>query len=213
MLLSNSIGIDEVGRWPLAGPVGVGGVICLPSFFTDLPERYSDINDSKKLSAWQRDRLATLIVAHPYIVSAISLVSAKIIDRYGIVYAIRKASVEVIEKISALLSPHLDDTQTELSDDLSIVLDGKTDYGLRAVLPYSLETIIKWDQKVRQIAAASIIAKVERDRYMTNLSKQKKYVVYWFERHKWYGTLFHRQMIIESGLSDQHRKTFCKNFI
>lgn len=213
ILSTNSIGIDEVGRWPLAWPVGGGGVFCLSNF--EKPDRYDEIQDSKKLSAWQREHLATLILSHPSLVCATSLVSAKVIDQHGIVYAIRKATVEVIEKIVCSEQRRVNNKQWKVNNEegLVIQLDGKTDYGLRAVLPYPLETIIKWDQKIWQIAAASIIAKVERDQYMTDLCHKKKYAVYGFERHKGYGTLMHRQAISHYGLSSEHRKSFCKKFV
>ena len=207
MILSNNhwiIGIDEVGRWPLAGPVWVGGVFCFPKFFSDpLPSWINDIQDSKKLSSWQRAYLASCILFDPNIVCATSLVSARYIDRYGIVAAIRKASLEVIKEIKRKIE------RREKMD--RILLDGKTDYGLRQKLDIPLETLIKWDQKIRQIAAASIIAKVQRDTYMIELSHKKKYKSYQFDRHKGYGTLIHRKAIVDYGLSDQHRKSFCKN--
>ena len=221
MILSNNpwiIGIDEVGRWPLAGPVWVGGVFCFPKFFSDpLPSWINDIQDSKKLSSWQRAYLASCILSDPNIVCATRLVSASYIDRYGIVAAIRKASLEVIEEIRGRIElltlpyPSLqgrDNIRLE-----NIVLDGKTDYGLRQKLDIPLETLIKWDQKIRQISAASIIAKVKRDKYMIELSHKKKYKSYQFDRHKGYGTLIHRKAIVDYGLSDQHRKSFCKNTV
>ena len=76
-----------------------------------------------------------------------------------------------------------------------------------------LETIVHGDALVWQISAASIIAKVQRDDYMMSLSKNKKYQFYEFDRHKGYGTLLHRSVIAEYGLSDIHRKSFCKNII
>jgi len=223
------IGIDEVGRWPLAGPVGVWAVVCLPSFLDDLPSRYSDIKDSKKLTFWQRERLAWLIKNHPHLVYATSLISAKIIDTHGIVAAIRKASWEVIEEIrmkiesidchfgfdpESVTSGRNSESSSEWHGFVKILLDGRTDYWLRKEFPwYEIETIVKWDQKVREISAASIIAKVQRDQYMINLSHRKKYRDYGFDRHKGYGTLIHRNTIVQYGLSDQHRKTFCTRFI
>lgn len=232
MILSNNpwiIGIDEVGRWPLAGPVWVGGVFCFPKFFSDpLPSWINDIQDSKKLSSWQRTYLASCILSDPNIVCATSLVSARYIDRYGIVAAIRKASLEVIDKIRMKIDSieyhsGLDPESLAFLRDpeinsgwhgtIKILLDGKTDYGLRQKLDIPLETLIKWDQKIRQIAAASIIAKVQRDTYMVDLSHKKKYKSYQFDRHKGYGTLIHRKAIVEYGLSDQHRKSFCRNIV
>ena len=209
MILSNNpwiIGIDEVGRWALAGPVWVGGVFCLPIFFDqDISSWALDIQDPKKLSAWQRAYLASCILSDPNILCATRLVSASYIDRYGIVAAIRKASLEVIKEIKRKIE------RREKID--RILLDGKTDYGLRQKLDIPLETLIKWDQKIRQIAAASIIAKVQRDTYMVDLSHKKKYKSYQFDRHKGYGTLIHRKAIVEYGLSDQHRKSFCRNIV
>jgi ribonuclease HII len=232
---NNSIGIDEVGRWPLAGPVGVGGVFCLSGFFSDpLPSWTQDIQDSKKLSSWQREYLASCILSDPNIICATTLVSASYIDRYGIVAAIRKASLEVIEEIRGKIRRNAFDktikdlstslhfpsrglasqrAQDDKSQGIIVQLDGKTDYGLRQKLNIPLETIIKWDQKIRHIAAASIIAKVQRDRYMIELSHKKKYQPYRFDRHKGYGTLIHRKAISQYGLSDQHRKSFCRNIV
>ena len=227
MKFSNSIGLDEVGRWPLAGPVSVGGVFCSPNFRKNLPERYNEVTDSKKLSAWQRSHLASLIVSHPDIVWSIYSSSAKVIDRYGIVYAIRKASMNVINDISYKIQPVSEDWY-----NISLLLDGKTDYRLKKELFLNnglprrsssqwhgnvniigLETIVHGDALVWQISAASIIAKVQRDDYMMSLSKNKKYQSYGFDRHKGYGTLLHRTMIAQYGLSDVHRKSFCKNII
>ena len=227
MKFSNSIGLDEVGRWPLAGPVTVGGVFCMPNFWKNLPEWYEQVTDSKKLSAWQRSHLALLIVSHPDIVWSISSSSAKVIDRYGIVYAIRKASMNVINDISYKIQPVSEDWY-----NISLLLDGKTDYRLKKELFLNnglprrsssqwhgnvniigLETIVHGDALVWQISAASIIAKVQRDEYMISLSKKKKYQSYGFDRHKGYGTLLHRTMIAQYGLSDVHRKSFCKNII
>ena len=204
---NNSIGIDEVGKWPLAGPVWVGSIFCLPEFFSN-PLSYwvHEIQDSKKISIWQREYLASCILSDLNIVCATRLVSAKYIDRYGIIAAIRKASLEVIEEIDNKLQVINYKLQ-------GIILDGKTDYGLRQKLDIPLETIIQWDQKIRQIAAASIIAKVQRDMYMIELSHKRKYKSYQFDRHKWYGTLVHRKAIVEYGLSDQHRKSFCRNIV
>ena len=203
MDFSNSIGLDEVGRWPLAGPVSVGGIFCMPNFWNNLPERYGQVTDSKKLSSWQRSYLAQEISSHPDILLSINSSSAKIIDRYGIVYAIRKASLQVIDDLVIQILPLSPDY------DPKIILDGKTDYGIRQKISFPLETLIHGDALVWQISAASIVAKVQRDKYMTTLSQKKKYHHYGFQQHKWYGTFLHRSMISQYGLSDVHRKSFC----
>lgn len=204
------IWLDEVGRWPLAGPVAVGGVFCLPNFNKKNYDRYDDITDSKKLSSWQREYLAWYINACTELVVATSFVSAKYIDRYGIVAAIRKASLDVIHQIIEQVTPLL---WIWWEQDIQILLDGKTDYGLRQKISFPLTTIVKWDSLIREIWAASIIAKVQRDDCMTTLSHKKKYHQYGFERHKGYGTLLHRNAISQYWLSDIHRVTFCKNIL
>ena len=203
--LTNYIGLDEVGRWPLAGPATVGGVFCLPEFWTDLPSRYHDVTDSKKLTSWQRSYLAEQILIHPYILVKISSSSNKVVDRYGIVTALRRASVDVISTLVhdiTLLFPKYAP---------QIILDGKTDYGIRKKISFPLETLVKGDALVWQIAAASIVAKVYRDTYMVKIASKKKYERYGFERHKGYGTVFHRNAIARYWLSDIHRISFCKN--
>lgn len=202
------VGMDEVGRWPLAWPVTVGVVVCLPDFFRSLPDRYAEVTDSKKLSARQREYLAPCIFDHPHILSGIASSPASMIDRSGIVSAIRCAALKALNVVIQKLEKMKIDTSS-----LHIILDGKTDYGLRAVLPYPFETIVRGDQSVREIAAASIIAKVQRDAYMTKIASQKKYCTYDFARHKGYGTLSHREAILSYGLSDQHRESFCQRIL
>lgn len=202
------VGMDEVGRWPLAWPVTVAVVLCLPAFFRRLPERYDRVTDSKKLSPWQREYLARCILDHPHIVSEIASSPASMIDNKGIVYAIRHAAMQALD----MLFVSLKKKKVSLRD-IHIILDGKTDYGLRAVLPSPLETVIRGDQSVWQIAAASIVAKVQRDEWMSTLSTKKKYRDYDFARHKGYGTLMHREAILAYGLSDQHRKSFCQRIV
>ncbi len=228
----NSIGIDEVGRWPLAWPVSVGGVFCLPEFAASLPDRYHDVTDSKKLSAHQRKILAQKILLHPALITSIHSSRINYIDQHGIIASLRRASVAVITDIFQQLKILW---YTKVP---SILLDGNNDFWIKKKIfrhdgslrgayisknisiwssEYSLEenpslqTIVHGDQLVWQISAASIIAKVRRDDYMIVLSNKRNYKVYWFDRHKWYGTLFHRNMIQRYWLSDQHRKSYCRN--
>lgn len=200
--------MDEVGRWPLAWPVTVGVLVCLPAFFRSLPEWYDCVTDSKKVSPWQREYLARAILDHPHIVSGIAFSPASLIDKSGIVVATRRAAMKALD----MLFVSLKNKKLSLKD-IHIILDGKTDYGLRAVLPYPLETVIRGDQSVWQIGAASIIAKVQRDEWMSKLWDKKKYRAYDFARHKGYGTQMHREAILSSGLSDQHRKSFCQRIL
>ena len=198
--MNHSLGIDEAGRGPLAGPVAVGAVrIKNP---TTLKLRgaskkfFKGIKDSKKLSAKKREEwfvLAEDARNHGDLDWAVSLVSEKIIDRQGIVPAIRLGIKRCLKKLSAETNDH-------------IFLDG----GLKTSEEFIYqETIIKGDEKIAIISLASICAKVVRDKYMTKLSE--KYPVYGFDIHKGYGTKTHIAAIKKHGPSAVHRKSFLKN--
>lgn len=215
----NNIWLDEVGRWPLAGPVTVGGVFVLPEFWDSFPNWAHDITDSKVLTAHQRRSLADSLQSDKAILWSIHSSSPQIIDTHWIIEALRRASVRVIDDLLRQLT-------LLWCDPVNIVLDGNHEFGLRntffrwngtprqlANKSYrqsikSLQTLIKWDDKVWQIAAASVIAKAHRDEYMISLSKKRKYRYYGFERHKWYGTKLHREMIIKYWNSDIHRSSY-----
>lgn len=216
----NLLWLDEVWRWPLAWPVTVGGVFALPKFWAHPPVWCSKLRDSKQLSVWQREILSVEILSDDRILTSIHSSSAKIVDEYWIIEALHRASIRVIDDIlrqlQALWSAKVVD----------IVVDGNHEFWLRELLyrrdgvlrrlaakPYrqqinSLDTLIKWDDKLWQISAASIIAKTHRDEYMRALSKKKPYKIYGFDRHKWYGTKHHRAMIARHGASDIHRSTY-----
>lgn len=172
-------GIDEAGRGPLAGPV-VAAACILPEGF--LPE---GLNDSKKLTESMREELFTLITENAIV--GIGIVSAQEIDQINIYEAAKKAMMIA----AASLSKQPD----------HLLVDAM-------VLPSSVsqESIIKGDAKSASIAAASIVAKVTRDRLM------KKYALeftgYGFERNMGYGTKEHIEGLREFGVTPQHRKTF-----
>jgi ribonuclease HII len=186
------IGIDEVGRGPLAGPVAVGAVIShIPLIALD--RMLSGIRDSKKATQEEREqwfRKAKNMRRLGHLSYAVSFVSSKNIDTKGIVPSIQKALAASLKKIGTKKTDH-------------IFLDG----GLRApeMFVYQ-ETIIKGDTKIPLISLAATIAKVLRDKKMTLLAK--KYPKYGFEVHKGYGTKKHREVIQSHGPSDIHRKTF-----
>ena len=193
------IGIDEVGRGPLAGPITLAVVAArvknLESGIRNLAS-LTGIKDSKKLSAIQREIWNKKIRGK--FVYTISSVRPRTIDKKGISYAAKLAIARCIQKLNSIFQI--------LDSKYLIVLDG----GLFAPPEYkNQQTIIKGDEKVPIIAAASIIAKVHRDRYMTRLAK--KYPAYGFEKHKGYGTKMHCEMIKKYGLSEAHRASFCKN--
>ena len=181
------IGIDEVGRGPLAGPVTVAAMI--------MPRRslLRGIKDSKKLSANQRENWFLKLKTSAYTVSS---VGSKSIDTFGISVAVRRAVGRCLKKM---------DIENK---KVKILLDG----ALYAPRTYeNQETIIKGDEKVPVIAAASIMAKVIRDRTMKRL--HKKYPHYGFDLHKGYGTRAHQAAIRTHGLCDIHRKSFCRKLI
>lgn len=194
------IGIDEVGRGPLAGPVTVGAV------FIKNPRsvRLKNLRDSKKLSPRKREEWYSLLLSlqkEKKLFFATAHISPRVIDKINISKAANHAALRALRKLikKAGLNPR----------HVKVLLDG----GLR--LPskeeaYNSKTIIKGDEKIGVIALASIVAKVERDRYMVRASK--KYLGYGFELHKGYGTKLHRKMIRKKGPSKIHRLTFLLSF-
>ncbi len=174
-------GVDEVGRGPLAGPVVSAAVILDPE------HTITGLADSKKLSAKKRELLADEIKAH------------------ALCWALGRAEVDEIDQLNifhaSLLSMQRAVLALVLPPDKALV-DGK----YCPELPCESEAIIKGDSKVAAISAASILAKVSRDREM--LKMHQKFPEYGFDRHKGYPTRLHQQMIIEHGVTDHHRRSF-----
>lgn len=190
------IGIDEVGRGPLAGPVTVCACMIPLHSIDEIKNSLLGITDSKKLSEKQREKYWELLqpLIHEKKISfGLSHVSAQIIDTKGIQYAINKALIEALESI------HPDPYHCYL------YLDG----GLSAPLYYRQETIIKGDQSVFCISVASVIAKVSRDKKM--LAYAKDYPNYGFDKHKGYGTKAHREAIQKYGTTSLHRISWIKH--
>ncbi|MEI6842987.1 MAG: ribonuclease HII [bacterium] len=190
------VGIDEVGRGPLAGPVTVCVVSCEASLYKRLTrdKKLPPLGkDSKKLSPQSRENYAQ-VLKKSAITFAIIHISNKIIDTKGLSFAIKKAMGDGIKKL-------------KLSGvDCDVRLDG----GLKAPAEFKKQkTIIKGDEKEKIIAWASILAKVSRDGLMTKL--HKNFPQYNFHIHKGYGTQKHREAIRTYGLSEIHRKSFCKH--
>ena len=180
-------GIDEVGRGPLVGPVVTAAVI-LPRDFYD--ER---INDSKKLTEKKRELLYDVIMENAVSVG-IGISSEDVIDEINILEATKKAMIEAVNNLS-IKPEHL------LIDAVKLNID----------IPQT--SIIKGDAKSESIAAASIIAKVTRDRMMTELDK--KHPEYDFKHNKGYGTKKHIEAIEKYGILKEHRKTFapCNKYV
>ncbi|HTK33063.1 MAG TPA: ribonuclease HII [Candidatus Paceibacterota bacterium] len=188
------IGIDEVGRGPIAGAVAVGA-FCIP--IKNLPKVrriFKGVKESKQLSEQQRESWFIIIqqIKKMELVDfAVAFQSEKVIDTKGLSFAIKNAL-----KISL-------NTVTTEPDKVQILLDG----GLKAPVEFiNQKTIIKGDEKELVIALASICAKVLRDRKMNTLAK--KYPKYGFEKHKGYGTRAHYVAIKKYGRLSLHRKSF-----
>ncbi len=174
-------GIDEAGRGPLAGPVCAAAVI-LPADCV-----IEGVNDSKKLTEKRREALFDKIVKEA-VAYSVQFVNPDVIDEINIRNATHLAMENAVRSLS--VRPEY------------IIIDGNDKIPFD--LPY--EYIIKGDAKSQTIAAASILAKVSRDRLMVELDK--KYPQYGFAKHKGYGTAAHMQAIREFGVSEVHRKTF-----
>ncbi len=189
------IGIDEAGRGSLAGPVAVGGVLVSREFDFSL---FSKVADSKKLSPKMRERIfgeARVLEKQKALRYHVALISEKIIDTKGITFAVRKGIEQILKKLD--VEPNL----------CEIRLDGS----LYAPKEYPFQkTIIRGDVTEPCISLASIMAKVMRDKKMVLLSK--KHPAYGFDIHKGYGTEMHRGVIVKTGLSSIHRRSFCKRW-
>jgi len=190
------IGIDEVGRGPLAGPVAVGAVRGSKNFDW---AQIEGVRDSKKLSEKARENIFTrareLQQSHQ-LHFAVCTSSSSYIDTYGIVPAIKRALTEALSRLE--VTP----------EECNVLLDGS----LSAPAEYIHQrTIIRGDNSEPIISLASIVAKVTRDRLMRRLAP--KYPAYGFESHKGYGTSHHREVIARSGLSDIHRASFCTKIL
>lgn len=176
-------GIDEAGRGPLAGPVFAAAVI-LPDGLEDL-----GINDSKKLSEKKRDALFD-VICEKAISYGIASASEQEIDEINILNAAFLAMKRAVEQLS-------------VKPELALV-DGNREphTGIKEY------TIVKGDSKSISIAAASILAKVSRDRYMQKLDEE--YPQYMFKKHKGYPTALHYELIKQYGISPVHRRSFLK---
>lgn len=175
------IGVDEVGRGPIAGPVTVAAVILPPYLHLE------GLNDSKKVKPTDRERLYDEIMAQAIAVSCISYDAEKI-DTLNIYEATREAMYEAINSLSV-------EGDAVLVDAMKL-----------PNLTIPVESLIKGDSKSASIAAASIIAKVTRDRYMAEMDKE--YPGFGFAIHKGYYTELHKQAIADLGITPLHRRSF-----
>ncbi len=176
----NVAGIDEAGRGPLAGPVVAAAVILKPG------ARLIHVDDSKKLSEKQREK-ALVEIKENALAIGIGVCSVEEIDKINIYRAAREAMISAIRQLKI-------EPQFLLIDAMPIEMD----------IPS--ESIIKGDQKSISIAAASIVAKTTRDKYM--LEMDKLFPEFGFAKHKGYGTKLHKEMLDKYGYTPIHRKTY-----
>lgn len=185
---SSVCGCDEAGAGPLAGPVYAAAVI-LP-FGAKLP----GLNDSKKLTEKKREAIFP-VIREQAVAWAVARVEAAEIDETDILSARMKAMQLAIDRLTP-------------APDFALI-DGNRDHGRSAAVTTPHRMIIKGDSLSASIAAASILAKVSRDRYMKEIAAQ--YPQYEFDRHKGYGTKRHYELLRQYGPSPIHRRTFLKN--
>lgn len=179
---SRVCGIDEAGRGPLAGPV-VAAAVVLPMGY-ELP----GLNDSKKLTAKKRDALYELLMADTRVLKCVAHATVQEIDELNILRATHLAMARAAQGIS----PAVDFC---LIDGLAV-----------PHFPLPSQNMVKGDARCLSIAAASVLAKVTRDRYMLQLAEQ--FPQYGFDRHAGYGTQAHLQAIRTHGITIHHRRSF-----
>lgn len=220
--------IDEAGRWPLAWPMHIGIVLPLKNFSKN------EFKDSKKLNEKQREELFSHIEnlqKDGKIIFAIWSVTNTEIDKLGMTKALNLAIKRGIGRIILLFKgggqrpedfyckkgipiskKEIEKWQNENNKEIELIIDGNNKFWLDKDLGIKVETVIKWDDKIKEISMASILAKVSRDRIMEN-EMDKKYPKYNFKKHKWYGTKQHRDAILKYGPCKIHRKLFLRKIM
>ncbi len=190
------IGIDEVGRGCLAGPVVVAAA-AVPAGFSPHP---SDLRDSKQLTEREREAWVAELSRNSRIQVSFARVSPVNIDRKNIANAANLAALRAFQRLIR---------ENPFLSEAGIFLDGGLYLGRRGLVHRAL-TVVNGDEYVRAIQVASIFAKVHRDRYMAKLAR--KFPAYGFEINKGYATRTHRQALLKNGPTSVHRLTFIKNY-
>lgn len=188
------LGIDEVGRGPYAGPLVIGACILGDWQNSENAEWIEKLTDSKKLSAKRREELYVLI-KEKALATATGWVSSTEIDEVGLSEALRLATRRAVEQIQKTKIPFSE-----------IIIDGTMNFLVGTKLEKYVSTLKKGDFLVKEISAASILAKVERDKYMAELDAV--YPEYGFGKHVGYGTAAHQKAMEEFGLTPEHRRSF-----
>lgn len=188
------LGIDEVGRGPLAGPLVVGAVILPEALPYPRFEWMLGLKDSKKIPAMRREDLSGKILRRAR-ATGLGWVSAAEIDNIGMSEALKLATRRAVKSVQELHEPFS-----------QIIIDGKVNFLKGTKLSKYVSTMPRADDLIREVSAASIIAKVARDHYMYEIAS--KYPGYGFEKNVGYGTAEHLKAIRELGICDEHRKCF-----
>ena len=211
------LGVDEAGRGPLAGPVAVGVVKAKEGY--DFLGIFPDLNDSKKISEKKREKIFELLIEEQVkgnIAFCVKSVGADVIDRSGISKAVLSSVHAGVRQLAPLETSRASAAggaaasltgRAPEQDEYFVYLDGL----LHAPEEYEQETVVGGDALIPAIMLASIAAKVSRDRLMVKLASD--YPGYGFDQHKGYGTKAHQEAIRSLGLSDLHRRSFCKNLL
>lgn len=184
------LGIDEVGRGPWAGPLVIGAVI-LPE---QKPAWVDELNDSKKLSVKKREALNELILKEAA-ATGLGWVSSVEIDELGLSASLKLAARRAVEEVQKAHVPFTE-----------IIIDGTINFLAGTKLENYVTILPKADFLIKEVSAASIIAKVARDHYMYELAE--KYPGYGFEKHVGYGTAAHQKALKELGVCPEHRRSF-----
>jgi len=185
------IGMDEAGRGPIAGPIAVGALLMDKKFFRCFRKNnqwWQKVTDSKRLSPQMREKIYRFIKKN--LSFGVGMVSAKFIDRHGLRKSLEDAAKKALKMTGA--RPEI------------ILLDGNRKF--LKLRNCTQRTIVKGDKLLFSIACASIVAKVTRDRYMVNASR--RYVKYYFQKHKGYGTVLHLKQLKRHGPCPLHRFSF-----
>lgn len=201
-----AIGIDEVGRGPLAGPVVVA-CVALPDN-VDLKGSGLPLRDSKKLTEMQREAWCAWIKTHKEIKYAVARSAPVTIDNINISQAANRAAYRAYKKVtSSLPTTHYPPCKQREAGPLPTLLDA----GIKLPKTIPQKAIIKGDEKIPAIALASILAKVARDGFMERM--HKRYPAYNFKENKGYGTAVHIKALKRHGPCPLHRLTFIKNLV
>lgn len=198
------LGIDEVGRGPWAGPLIVGAVVLGEKFQPqniqtsdkqiNLQDLWQALADSKQLTAKKRQALNQPILDHAA-ATGLGWVSAAELDQYGLSASLKLATQRAIKQILA--------SKVFFSE---IIIDGTVNFLQNTPLADKVTLLKKADSLIKEVSAASIIAKVARDNYMIEIARQ--YPGYGFEKHVGYGTAMHKQALLKQGICPEHRTSF-----